>query len=70
MRGFFLITLPFDSPNLAGTMTMEVDDTNSYLVTGDADGVVKVWDIMEYCLRLAGNQSAPPRKSRDQSRSP
>ncbi|XP_048581905.1 WD repeat-containing protein 49 isoform X2 [Nematostella vectensis] len=34
----------------AGSLTMAVDDTNSYLVTGDADGLIKVWDISEYCV--------------------
>ncbi|XP_067024528.1 cilia- and flagella-associated protein 337-like isoform X2 [Acropora muricata] len=45
----------------AGFLTMTVDDTNSYLVTGDADGVVKVWDIAEYCVgTLVDNDVAPP----------
>ncbi|KAK2571481.1 WD repeat-containing protein 49 [Acropora cervicornis] len=45
----------------AGFLTMTVDDTNSYLVTGDADGVVKVWDITEYCVgTLVDNDVAPP----------
>lgn len=27
---------------------MAVDDRNDYLVTGDSDGVMKVWDIQDY----------------------
>ena len=42
---------------------MTVDDTNSYLVTGDADGIIKVWDISEYCLVMADNDN-PPREYR------
>ena len=42
---------------------MTVDDTNSYLVTGDADGVIKVWDISEYCLACTTDDNSPPRKS-------
>lgn len=45
----------------AGFLTMTVDETNSYLVTGDADGVIKVWDISEYCIAsLTENDSTPP----------
>lgn len=46
----------------AGFLTMTVDDTNSYLVTGDADGVIKVWDIAEYCVGNMDNNDTPPRK--------
>ncbi|XP_058968050.1 cilia- and flagella-associated protein 337 [Pocillopora verrucosa] len=45
----------------AGFLTMTVDETNSYLVTGDADGVIKVWDISEYCIAsVTENDSTPP----------
>jgi WD40 repeat protein len=29
---------------------MAVDQTDHWLATGDVDGVVKVWDIMDYCI--------------------
>ena len=29
---------------------MAVDVENHYMVTGDVDGLVKVWDIAEYCI--------------------
>lgn len=48
---------------LAGFLTMTVDDTNSYLVTGDAEGVIKVWDISEYCAASTEDDGSPPRKS-------
>ena len=41
---------------------MTVDDTNSYLVTGDADGVIKVWDISEYCVGCMAEDDNPPRE--------
>ena len=48
---------------LAGYLTMTVDETNSYLVTGDAEGVIKVWDISEYCAACTADDDNPPRKS-------
>ena len=48
---------------LAGFLTMTVDETNSYLVTGDAEGVIKVWDISEYCAACTADDDSPPRKS-------
>jgi len=48
---------------LAGFLTMTVDETNSYLVTGDAEGVIKVWDISEYCAACSADDDCPPRKS-------
>jgi WD40 repeat protein len=41
---------------------MCVDDTNTYLVTGDADGVIKIWDILDYCLTEDQVRTEPPRK--------
>jgi hypothetical protein len=35
---------------------MEIDESDKYLATGDVNGLVKVWDIGEYCLNTA-NQS-------------
>jgi len=29
---------------------MEIDIRNKHLGTGDVNGVVKIWDIGEYCL--------------------
>ena len=46
----------------AGFLTMTVDDTNSHLVTGDADGVIKVWDILEYCVGCMAEDDNPPRE--------
>ncbi|PFX20038.1 WD repeat-containing protein 49-like isoform X1 [Stylophora pistillata] len=44
----------------AGFLTMTVDETNTYLVTGDADGVIKVWDISEYCIASVIENDNPP----------
>ena len=42
---------------------MATDAESHWLVTGDTDGVVKVWNISEYC-RHASEEivSIPPRK--------
>jgi hypothetical protein len=29
---------------------MEIDENDRYLATGDANGIVKVWNIKNYCL--------------------
>lgn len=31
---------------------MEVDSTNKFLATGDVNGIVKVWNISDYCLNV------------------
>jgi hypothetical protein len=32
---------------------MEIDDSEKLLGTGDGNGLVKVWDISNYCLNLS-----------------
>jgi hypothetical protein len=32
---------------------MEIDETDRYLATGDVNGLVKIWDISNYCLGTA-----------------
>ncbi|XP_033126562.1 WD repeat-containing protein 49-like isoform X2 [Anneissia japonica] len=34
-----------------GLLVMAVSEDNHFLVTGDNDGTLKVWNIQEYCLR-------------------
>ena len=63
---YWLTRLPRNLVFSAGFLTMTVDDTNSYLVTGDADGVVKVWDITEYCVGTLVDNDAAPRKYQNQ----
>ena len=42
---------------------MATDAESHWLVTGDTDGVVKVWDISEYCKHASEEiVSTPPRK--------
>ena len=42
---------------------MATDAESHWLVTGDTDGVVKVWDISEYCKHAAEEiVSTPPRE--------
>ena len=52
----------FHSFSLAGSLTMNTEETNSYLVTGDADGLIKVWDINDYCVTGNVLRKDPPRK--------
>lgn len=35
---------------LVGFLMMIVDEINLYFVIGDVEGVIKVWDILEYCV--------------------
>ena len=43
---------------------MGVDASCHWLVTGDVDGLVKVWDISEYCLHSVEKTTVtPPRES-------
>ncbi len=32
---------------------MATDDDNHWLTTGDTDGLVKVWDITDYCAHFS-----------------
>lgn len=46
-----------------GSIIMTVDKTGQYLVTGDVDGLVKTWDIKEYCTQTEEDIiNTPPRK--------
>jgi len=42
---------------------MEIDLRNKYLGTGDVNGVVKIWDIEQYCLQSDSSniEKTPPR---------
>lgn len=31
---------------------MEVDSSEQYLATGDVNGLVKVWNIRDYCVNV------------------
>ncbi|KAM4693124.1 cilia- and flagella-associated protein 337 [Discoglossus pictus] len=46
----------------ASSIIMAVDKANKYIITGDIDGCVKVWDIQEYCIDYSENKNttAPP----------
>ncbi|XP_041356070.1 WD repeat-containing protein 49-like [Gigantopelta aegis] len=48
----------------AGSIIMATDKKNQYLVTGDVDGVIKVWEILEYCMHHVDDtiQTPPPLK--------
>ncbi len=36
---------------------MEIDPSEKYLATGDVNGLVKIWNIADYCLNLDQNNA-------------
>ncbi|KAM4771123.1 cilia- and flagella-associated protein 337 [Rhinophrynus dorsalis] len=44
----------------AGSIIMTVDKTNQYIITGDLDGCLKVWDIQDYCDDINENKNTDP----------
>lgn len=47
----------------AGSILMATDKKNRYMATGDVDGVIKVWDISEYCVQASDDViTTSPRK--------
>ncbi len=34
---------------------MEINSSEKYIATGDVNGIVKVWNITEYCLNIDPN---------------
>jgi hypothetical protein len=42
---------------------MEIEFRNKHLGTGDGNGVVKIWDIEQYCLQAESSniEKTPPR---------
>ncbi|KAG2463349.1 WDR49 protein, partial [Polypterus senegalus] len=45
-----LLIAEFIAHKDAGSIIMTVDNSSHYLITGDCDGLIKVWSIKEYCL--------------------
>ncbi|XP_071942088.1 cilia- and flagella-associated protein 337-like isoform X2 [Antedon mediterranea] len=43
-----------------GLLVMAASKDNHFLVTGDSDGNIKVWNIQEYCLRESDNIITQP----------
>lgn len=42
---------------------MATDKKSHFLVTGDVDGLIKVWNIMEYCIHAVEDIiTEPPRE--------
>ncbi|XP_021372289.1 WD repeat-containing protein 49-like isoform X5 [Mizuhopecten yessoensis] len=53
-----------------GSIIMATDKLNQWLVTGDADGLIKVWEITEYCMHSQTDvilKSSPPMKCQYQA---
>ncbi|XP_058151222.1 cilia- and flagella-associated protein 337 isoform X8 [Dasypus novemcinctus] len=43
-----------------GSIIMSIDKLNRYLVTGDIDGWLKIWNIEEYCLNSVKSKVTQP----------
>lgn len=50
---FLVLPGYFYAPDLAdeSVLAMCSKPSNSILITGDTQGIIKVWDIMDYCVR-------------------
>ncbi|XP_062597738.1 WD repeat-containing protein 49-like [Saccostrea cucullata] len=53
----------------SGSVLMATDKKNRYMATGDVDGLIKVWDITEYCVQAADDviTTSPPQKCQFQA---
>lgn len=47
---------------IAKIVNMGIDPSNHYLATGDMDGLVKIWNISNYCTSRQGYTTESPRK--------
>ena len=54
---------PFDLS--VSSIIMEIDEHERYLATGDVAGMVKIWNISEYCLQINDStlETNSPRQS-------
>ncbi|XP_039770461.1 WD repeat-containing protein 49 [Ornithorhynchus anatinus] len=43
-----------------GAIIMAIDKASRYLITGDLDGCVKIWNIEEYCIQSSKNKITQP----------
>lgn len=41
---------------------MEIDESDKYLATGDLNGLVKIWDISEFCISQSDSVAGAERK--------
>ena len=53
----------------AGSIIMAIDENNQWLATGDVDGLVKTWDISQYCTAAVTQTvtALPPLKAQFQA---
>jgi hypothetical protein len=49
----YIATMALCSCEFKGSsIIMEIDQSETYLATGDVNGLVKLWNIREYCLNV------------------
>ncbi|CAF0884842.1 unnamed protein product [Didymodactylos carnosus] len=57
-----LLVAEFQAHSDVSSIVMEIDLKNKYLATGDVNGLVKVWEIEQYCRHTSDNlvKTLPP----------
>lgn len=45
---------------VVSSILMAIDDENHWLATGDTDGMIKIWDVADYCIQPSDDVITKP----------